>query len=395
MCINRLVKIKFIALLFFAFSFSQAFAMTLLKNSVKTLYEYCKHKKPVSQEESKTVSVIPIVHDPKELYQLLYQHLETLPPELIKIIIAYDAHQIQGRLVRTIKGSDDCMVQCITELSDKRLVTGYEDGTIQIWNQDGNLLNKIQSHINDIRCLIQLSENCLVAAGSTPPSNPPEWPQSCLEFWNTDGTKIIAKKTLKTGFNGIPKFLVEYSKGKLITCSPRYIAKWDLETEKKEGFIDKSDQYINNIIKLTNGLLLVATPPVGLEWWDINKTRLVKSLTWEKISHALSELSDGRIAISNGGKIGILNPINNRIQFIGEHKDTVYSIATLSNGLIATAGRDHTIKFWNPNTGERTGEIKQSHTGEVDRLLLLSNGHLASTGNGPIDGYTNAISIWR
>jgi hypothetical protein len=69
------------------------------------------------------------------------------------------------------------------------------------------------------------------------------------------------------------------------------------------------------------------------------------------------------------------------------HSDYVYSLATLSNGNLASGSVDNTVKIWNPNTGSLVYTLT-GHSDYVYSLATLSNGNLAS---GSVD---NTVKIW-
>ena len=69
------------------------------------------------------------------------------------------------------------------------------------------------------------------------------------------------------------------------------------------------------------------------------------------------------------------------------HTNIVYTLATLSNGNLASGSYDYTIKIWNPNTGSLVYTLT-GHTFWVLTLATLSNGNLAS------GSYDFTIKIW-
>ena len=70
------------------------------------------------------------------------------------------------------------------------------------------------------------------------------------------------------------------------------------------------------------------------------------------------------------------------------HSNYVFSLVALSNGYLASAGADMTIKVWNFTDGSLRKSLV-GHSNYVYSLVLLQNGNMAS---GSLD---NIIKIWR
>ena len=70
------------------------------------------------------------------------------------------------------------------------------------------------------------------------------------------------------------------------------------------------------------------------------------------------------------------------------HTDSVFSLAVLQNGDLASGSWDNTIKIWDTNTGSLKRTLV-GHTGYVWSLAVLQNGDLAS------GSWDNTIKIWK
>ncbi len=63
------------------------------------------------------------------------------------------------------------------------------------------------------------------------------------------------------------------------------------------------------------------------------------------------------------------------------HSSDISSLYELRSGYLASGSWDHTIKFWESNSGQLVGTIVTDHVGDVSSLVeMKSNGYLASGG---------------
>lgn len=77
-------------------------------------------------------------------------------------------------------------------------------------------------------------------------------------------------------------------------------------------------------------------------------------------------------------KMNISNlQINKEKPLFTQHTNTINTIITLSNGLIATGGLDHTILIWDPNTAECKAKLT-GHSQLIWKLAECDSGRLVS-----------------
>ena len=72
-----------------------------------------------------------------------------------------------------------------------------------------------------------------------------------------------------------------------------------------------------------------------------------------------------------------------RIRSFGEHVGPAWAVAFLTNGLLASAGEDRTVRLWNPTTGERVRTLEGA-TGGVFSLIPAT--HALSVLGACLDG---------
>ena len=268
--------------------------------------------------------------------------------------------QNSGKLVRDLKGDKHfASVMSIAILSDADLASGYADGTIRIWDlKNGSVTKTLQVEASSpsfhpaIRSLTAL-------------------PGGYLAFSTCDNVIKI--------FN-------------LNEANPAL-------TIKSEG---ASTDFLPLGV-LTNGTL------VSYHWhnkgkssinvWNPTNGELVRSVQVENsLADCFKVLSGDRIALGSGhGSIKIidLNGVSNQISLAKCHRDGVWSLEELPNGLLVSGGsiQDATINVWSTRTGEQVASVKAAligHDEHISSLCASRDGKvLASAGT-----YSDAIKLW-
>ena len=105
-------------------------------------------------------------------------------------------------------------------------------------------------------------------------------------------------------------------------------------------------------------------------------------------------MTNNTFFITGGDKIIIVYKLKDAkfIKFgtFNAHANQITKIIKLSDGKIATCGRDCLIKIWNENNGELLlSEILKGHTHSVYDIVELKDGRLASVSG------DNLVIIWK
>jgi WD40 repeat protein len=353
----------------------------------------CKRNKP-----SKRV----VVHHQQELYQLIYDLLEEMPPELIDIITSYCSHELRGRCIRTY--SDKNEPTCMTTLADGRFVTGHQDGTIQLWDTEAQKIQEcVKGDLVDLSTLLQLTNGQLIIGGFLT-GNRIELPKTAIQSWNV-ASKIPSAATAVAQCPFIISVL-EQTQDKLIIVLDDAFIILNLTTGKPEQRIERGPREIKNALKTATGQLILATDE-GLEWWNLEQGNLIKETNVIKRPYSLAELQNGHLIVNDESKVLEYDPrANTIIKKLGSHNNAIHAILVHSSGNIATADITHTIKLWDPKTDECKDTMEQNHVHGTNQLIELNSGRIASLAVGdihhryvmPINSPTsveNTIRIWN
>lgn len=89
------------------------------------------------------------VHDHNDLKHLLYDVLDTMPLDLINIILGYDCHEFKGHCAATIEANN--WIDCLFFVDDDLVIVGLRNGVIILFSlKTGRNLKVIRAHADEI-----------------------------------------------------------------------------------------------------------------------------------------------------------------------------------------------------------------------------------------------------
>ena len=148
------------------------------------------------------------------------------------------------------------------------------------------------------------------------------------------------------------------------------------------------------IISLSNNLLASGSSDGTVKIWNITAAGTLKySFSGIYVETAIALLGHGGnlVATSWYNTVNVWNIAENTLLYTLYHDNTVFTLASLDNDLLATGSQDNSVKVWNVSDGSLKFSFNAAnggHNGSVTCLANLGNNLLAS---GSLD---KTIRIW-
>jgi WD40 repeat protein len=308
------------------------------------------------------------------------------------------------------------------ELSDGRILSWSNDGTIRLWNIEGKLLYTFSGHVKGVNTVIQLMNGNLLSWGQ----------DKTLRLWTLEGaTSVLFSSYLISN-------ALQLKSGRILwwlngqTGNNPNLYLWDIkenllktinlnaenihciiELENKDIVLSSNEKSII-ILKYDNSQLEVLHDPKSplqcfvkletgnaiswsndnlLKMWNENGVPpdLIDACdqvkTAQKVTGSLS-LKHGRfVSWSNDNTLQLWNSNGVLIATLTEHKGLINGVMELTNGTILSWSEDATLRMW--STDGKLLATLRGHSGGIEGALELRDGRLLSWA-----GTDKLLRIW-
>ncbi|NEP63169.1 MAG: TIR domain-containing protein, partial [Symploca sp. SIO2G7] len=263
------------------------------------------------------------------------------------------------------------------------IVSGGEDGTLKLWNANGQPINTLQGHQKLVKSVDFSPNGQLIVSGSE---------DGTLKLWDSAGNRL---KTLRDDSREDFSSVSFSADGQLIASSSSRdgitstIKLWSLSGKTLAILRDEPSFIVSISFSPDSRHLALASKDGTVKLWDRNG-RLIGILTGHDDDvRTVSFSPDGQL-IASGSKdktVKIWTRTGELMATLRDHQDTINSVSfSLDSQLIASGSRDETVKIWT-----RTGELMatlRGHRGEIKSVSFGETG-IAS---GSTDG---TIKLWH
>jgi len=280
-------------------------------------------------------------------------------------------------------------VLILTVLNDGRLVSGARDNSIIIYNNSTYKPDLIiKEHKGGIFCISQLSSGCLASCSE----------DKTIKIFEIKGVKYEILQTLKYHKNSVYR-IIELKNNTLVSSS------------KDSSIIfykkDKSQYNIDYKISTDGSCCsLIQTKNNEICYSEYNNNKICFfDLIEKKIKASISNISKRNytdewfmminkelLVIPGENVLSVVNIIEYKISKLIKVPDSnwIMGICMLNKNMFLTGGRTRTIRQWKIEDDNITliSKKENAHDGDINFLLNLKNGHIASGSDGGI------VKIW-
>ena len=289
-------------------------------------------------------------------------------------MLAVRPKQKSRRKCLVIQGGKPTML-----LRDGRVLAGYDDGTLRIWNAaTGECKAELIGHTDEVFGVRELKDGRILS-----------WSEdNTLRIWSAKGKSEVELE----GHTDRVSEAVELSDGRILSCSlDTTLRIWNPSTGDCDAELKGHHYAVRDALELQDGRLL--------SWSWYGKTLLIwDAATGDCVDelkghadrvHSAFELKDGRIlscSLDSTMRIWDAATGEYEIEFKG-HAGWVEGAVVLKNGRILSWSRDNTLRLWDAATGECKTEFK-GHADFVSGAVELKNGRLLSW------SHDNTLRLW-
>ena len=286
-----------------------------------------------------------------------------------RLISAYQDRTIQiwnlnsGECIETLFGHTG-VVATLELIAPNRLASGGGDNLIKIWNlETGECVRTLTDHKNSVWSITAITANQFASAS---------WDRT-IKVWNSDIYKCI--RTLTGHTKSIWSMKV---------ISAHRLASSELHGDTKVWNLDNGEcirtlvgpTYSLGLVEvISTSLLAVASGDFSLKIWNIEDGQYIRSIptsTYPIDALRVLALSNRMVTGSIDRKVKIWNLDSNElIQELVGHTAPINSLESIDSNRLASGSQDGTIKIWNLDTGECIQTLKAQNKSIVRALLFI------------------------
>jgi WD40 repeat protein len=267
----------------------------------------------------------------------------------------------------------------------KFIASGRIDGTIKVWDLDGNLVSQfLQEHKSSINSLAFSPDGQLIVSGSAGGS---------IRLWNLH-------KLIRTFDKYIRKenFVAFSPNGHLIASgsADRTVRLWDLGGKQIGESFHGTRSAVSSVAFSPDGELIVSGSAAGnIRLWNLNGKLIKISLGHKSAVSSVAFSPDGQWIVSGSEDNTIQlwdvqgNPVGQPFQ---GHEDAVNCVAFRPDGqLIFSGSNDKTIRIWNLQ-GEQLSFL-EGHDSAVSAIAFSPDGStlVSSSSDGTIRLWSDRV----
>ena len=255
-------------------------------------------------------------------------------------------------------------------------MTGDQLGKIKIWNDDGNLAQTLAGPNSFVQSLKLLPNRNLISG----------YDDGTMIIWNlTNGLKAF--EWLPNAAHSSSIFAFEVINEFTVASASRdtFIKFWNFSNGSLINSITNPNGGISSLLLLNNGSLLSGDEAGDhlIRIWSVNSASSLGSLSVHTDSVNALELITSEILASGGldNRIIVWNLTNGQIlkTLIALTSTQVWSLKRLTDTTFASGYADHNIYLWDLSTNSNTYKnMLSGHTHTVEALDLLNDTILLS-----------------
>jgi WD40 repeat protein len=253
-----------------------------------------------------------------------------------------------GIMTKCLKeGGWDRLTPTAIVIKDKKIIVGYQDGTIKIWDLEGErILHELREHTGRIwRIALSPDKRYAVTASE----------DSTLKIWNLEGALAIQKQYERT--HPLISLAIDQNGTQIVSADDSGIVKfWDFAEGRVLRSLmvwDPDIEWRPNIkfetIAVTPDGKLAFYNFDGLRVWGFESTSVARNLERSSYHKALAITPNGRWSVSAAGWYLIVWDVmkGEAVQTLRGHQGEIHAAAITNDGrTVVSASDDSTLKVW-------------------------------------------------
>ncbi|MEH1930598.1 nSTAND1 domain-containing NTPase [Nostoc sp.] len=319
--------------------------------------------------------------------QAMGENLEKLPQQILAPV-QNSLNQVtnKARVSIPFRGHEGVVSSVAISADGQTIVSGGEDGTVRLWNLQGQTLTEpLRGHKGWVNSVAISADGQTIVSGGR---------DGAVRLWNLQGLPLA--QPLR-GHQGNVSSVAISTDGQTIVSGGEdgTVRLWNLQGQTLAEPLRGHESYVNSVAISADGQTIVSGGRDGtVRLWNRQGLPLAKPLRGHKNNvNSVAISADGQTIVS-GGHYGTVRLWNRQGLLLAEplrvDENTVNSVAISADGqTIVSGGRYGTVRLWN-RQGLLLAEPLRGDESTVNSVAISGNGQTIVSG-----GRDGTVRLWN
>ncbi|MEM9264396.1 MAG: TIR domain-containing protein [Cyanobacteria bacterium P01_F01_bin.13] len=290
---------------------------------------------------------------------------------------------LQGEELNTLNGHSDYVNGVSFSPDGQTLVSGSADGTVKLWNLQGEELNTLNGHSDYVNGVSFSPDGQTVVSGSA---------DGTIKLWALNGEVL---KTLKAPNGDVISVSLSADNQTLAFASGNSgsVWLWNVNEEKPKS-LEGHNGSISFVSFSVDGQILASASEDGMvKLWTLNGEEIQSFKAHSAWINSMSFSPDGQTLASASGdgtvKLWSLN--GEELKTLKGKGAYINSVRFSADGqTLASASADRTIQLW--SLQEKEIKTIKGHSGSIDSVSFSADGQTIAS---PTGSASKTIKLWN
>ncbi|MBR3381441.1 MAG: WD40 repeat domain-containing protein [Clostridia bacterium] len=264
---------------------------------------------------------------------------------------------------------EDSSSTCIAALPGGRVVGGYDDGTLRVWEAaSGRCLRTLNGHSGRVSCAAALPDGRVVSGSH----------DDTLRVWDAASGKCL--KILK-GHSDWVNCAAVLPDGRVVSGSDDGTLRvWDAASGRCLQTMEEHSKWVESVAILPDGRLVSCSRDATLRVWDAASGQCLKTLKGHSNRvRCVAVLTDGRVVSgSDDATLRVWDAASGQcLKTLKGHRGIVSCAAVLDDGRVVSGSGDATLRVWDAASG-RCLRTLEGRSDTVTCAAVLDDGRVVS-----------------
>ncbi len=300
------------------------------------------------------------------LDKISWEELEVSPWNIRNQIIMNKVLMLLGPVPareRAICGGHEDWVNSVCVTKDGKVVSGSYDGTVRVWDMQGNQLAVCRGH-EDWVSEVCVTEDGKIVSGSN---------DKTVCVWDMEGNQLGVCR----GHEGVLKSVFVMKDGKIVSGSvDNTVRVWDMEGNQL-AICRGHERVVRSVCVMNDGKIVSGSDDEMVRIWDMQGNELAVCRGHEGSVLSVCVTQDGKIVSGSRDKtVRVWDMEGNQLAVCRGPAYSVISVCVTKEGKIVSGSYDETVRIWDIQ-GKKLAEYR-GHVGLVTSVYATQYGKIVS-----------------